>query len=107
MNKNCVFCRIVAGGSPADKEYEDHEMVVFPDIHPSAPVHLLFVSKKHGEEFHNVEPEKLLRMLTKVRERIGELNSPYRVVMNGAGATVVQNHLHVHLLGQVKHDRPV
>src|SRR3990172_481149 len=104
MDENCVFCKIVTGKLPADKKYEDEEMLVFPDVHPSAPVHLLIVSKVHGEEFHTVDASKLSRMLSKVREMIGELNFPYRVAMNGAGATVVHDHLHIHLLGRVKHD---
>jgi len=83
MDENCVFCKIVTGKLPADKKYEDEEMLVFPDVHPSAPVHLLIVSKVHGEEFHTVDASKLSRMLSKVREMIGELNFPYRVAMNG------------------------
>ena len=97
----CVFCDIVVGKLPADKIYEDEEMMVFPDIKPSASVHLLFVSKEHGEEFHNVDQSKLVRMLAKVKEKIGELKKPYRVTMNGSGATLVRDHLHIHLLGNV------
>lgn len=104
---DCVFCQIVKGQLPAGRIYEDEDVVVVPDKNPSASVHLLFISKNHGEEFHKTDPVKLSRVLDKVREKIGELNVPYRVVMNGNGATQVPDHLHIHLLGKVSADKPV
>jgi len=106
-NVDCVFCKIVGGQVPAEKIFEDDDVVVVPDKNPAVAIHWLFISKKHGEEFHKVDPVKLERILTKVREKIGELNAPYRVVMNGNGATQVPDHLHVHLLGKVSADKPV
>ena len=44
---NCIFCKIIAGDIPSSKVYEDEDMLVFKDIHPSAPVHLLMVPKRH------------------------------------------------------------
>ena len=99
--EDCVFCKIVRGEVPADKVYEDDEMMVFPDIKPSADTHLLFVSKKHGEEFDTIDLSKLARMLDKVRTKIKEMGMPYRVAMNGSGANLVSNHMHIHLLGNV------
>ncbi|OGC93207.1 hypothetical protein A3D85_02855 [Candidatus Amesbacteria bacterium RIFCSPHIGHO2_02_FULL_47_9] len=105
--ESCVFCKIAAGSLPAEKVYEDDEMIVIPDKNPAAAIHLLFISKSHGEEFHSVDPGKLARMLGKVREKIAELKMAYRVAMNGMGATLVSNHLHIHLLEKVSADRPV
>ena len=102
-----MFCKIAAVGIPAEKVWEDGEMMVFPDKNPGAPVHLLFVSKTHGEEFHTVEPVKLERMLARVREKIIELGVPYRVAMNGMGANLVPGHLHIHLLGKITAEKPV
>ena len=36
---------------PKEFTYEDEEIMVFPDIHPLKPVHLLIVPKKHVEDF--------------------------------------------------------
>jgi len=104
---DCVFCKIVSGQMPAERIFEDEDVVVVPDKNPSALIHWLFISKSHGEEFHKVDPEKLERMLARVREKIGELNVPYRVAVNGNGATQVADHLHIHLLGKVSADKPV
>lgn len=105
--KACIFCKIVSGEVPAERVFEDEDMIVIPDKFPSAPVHLLFVSRAHGEEFHKTDEGKLTRMLRKVREKALELAMSYRIAMNGAGASQIHDHLHIHLLGQVAHDRPV
>ena len=45
--KDCIFCKIVAGEIPARKRYEDDEIVIFEDIEPKAKIHLLCVPKEH------------------------------------------------------------
>ena len=43
---NCIFCKIVAGQIPSQQVYQDHEMVVFKDIHPAVGIlAVLFVIK--------------------------------------------------------------
>lgn len=108
--EGCVFCGIAAGKIPAEIMYQDEEMLVFPDKFPSAPIHLLCVSRVHGEELITVPADKLMRMLVWIR---GELKTrgldkkSYRISINGAGATLVKNHLHIHLLGDVSRERAV
>ncbi len=43
----CIFCRIAAGEIPSKKAYEDDEILVFHDIAPWAPVHVLVIPKEH------------------------------------------------------------
>ena len=47
MSDNCLFCKIIRGEIPADKLYEDEELLAFRDISPQAPVHFLVIPKKH------------------------------------------------------------
>lgn len=110
MDENCLFCKIVTGKAPAEKLGETEDLIVIPDISAQAPVHLLFVSKNHGEELANVEMAKLCRMFSQVQQEIQDRNltdSSYRIAINGAKATLVHKHLHIHLLGQVSPQRPV
>ena len=51
---SCIFCRIVAGEIPSRKAYEDDEMLVFHDIAPWAPVHVLMIPKEHVTSFYDV-----------------------------------------------------
>lgn len=105
MNKDCLFCKIVAGQIPADKLYEDDEVLAFRDISPQAPVHFLVIPKKHivGPAFIEAEDElligKMLRAAAMIAADLG-IGDGYRLVFNnGADAGQTVFHLHLHILG--------
>ena len=106
MVDSCLFCEIAAKEIDAEIIYEDDEILAFKDIKPQAPLHFLFIPKKHIETLNDISPEDAAligRMLSKVRDiavREGASEDGYRVVINcnrDAGQEVF--HLHVHLLG--------
>jgi histidine triad (HIT) family protein len=105
MDSECLFCRIAAGEIPAEKLYEDDEILVLRDIHPAAPTHALVIPKRHIATFADLAPEqdglagRLLRVAARVARQEG-LDAGYRLVGNcgrQAGQEVL--HIHVHLLG--------
>jgi histidine triad (HIT) family protein len=99
----CLFCRIVAGESPADIEYEDDAVLAFKDIYPKAPVHVLIVPKRHIASIAELElpdAELMGRCLLAAR-RIGEVKGfadrGYRVAVNcGPEGGQVVYHVHFH-----------
>ena len=101
----CIFCRIAAGEIPAQKLYEDEQCLVFRDIQPVAPTHLLVIPKQHIQsQAHAMEEhEALLGHLMRVAAESASkesLTKGFRVVVNTGdegGQTV--NHLHLHVLG--------
>ena len=102
----CIFCRIVAGTVPARFVYRDDDVVVFEDIHPAAPTHVLVVPRRHIPSLAVVEAAdvpllgKLLLVAASVAREVGLAERGYRVVINTGrwgGQTI--DHLHVHLLG--------
>lgn len=100
----CVFCKIRDREIPKEFTYEDEDVMVFPDIHPLKPIHLLVVSKKHIEDFLTLDDDSILGKMKKaaqmmVKEKQLE-DKGYRLVINGGGAQVI-NHLHIHLTGPV------
>ena len=106
MEESCIFCKIVNKEIPSEVVFEDEEVVAFKDLNPQAPLHVLFVPKKHIATLNDASSsdEGLLgRILTRVKDVAKEENvseDGYRVVINcnkGAGQEVF--HLHVHLLG--------
>ncbi|MBF8250216.1 MAG: putative HIT-like protein aq [Candidatus Levybacteria bacterium] len=100
--KDCVFCKIRDRIIPKEFTYEDEDVMVFPDIHPLKPVHLLIIPKQHIEDLLMMNDEKLMIKLNKViQEMIREQkleDKGYRVVINGGGAQII-DHLHFHLAG--------
>jgi len=100
--EDCIFCKIRDRIIPNEFTYEDRDIMVFPDIHPVKPTHLLIVPKKHIEDFLDLNDKDLLEKLQKTTQnmirkfKLG--NKGYRIGVNGGGAQII-DHLHVHLLG--------
>lgn len=105
MDKQCLFCKIREKEIPATFVYEDRDVMVFPDIHPQKPVHLLIVPKKHVSEFLVVDDHELFAKLGKVVQQMirekGLQDKGYRISINGGGLQDV-DHLHMHLMGPMK-----
>lgn len=102
--QDCVFCKIRDREIPKEFTYEDEDVMVFPDIYPLKPIHILIVTKKHIEDFldlsDNVLLEKIKRVIQMMVKQKKLENKGYRLVVNGGGAQIV-NHLHVHLTGPI------
>ena len=56
---DCIFCRIVAGGLPAAKVYEDDHVLAFLDIAPVTPGHVLVIPKRHYPLLTDMPPEEM------------------------------------------------
>ena len=99
---DCLFCKFVTGEIKKDFLYEDDDVVVFADIHPLKPVHLLIIPKKHVTEFQAVEDpilfQKVFSVVAKMIKREGLTDKPHRIGINGGGAQEI-DHLHIHLMG--------
>ncbi|MCK4840068.1 MAG: histidine triad nucleotide-binding protein [Desulfobulbaceae bacterium] len=102
---DCIFCKIVSGEIPANKLYEDDEILAFLDMHPQAPTHFLVIPKKHikGPADMGAEDITLIGKLVKKGADLAHENgigSNFRLVMNnGAGAGQTVFHIHLHVLG--------
>ncbi|HFQ13881.1 MAG TPA: histidine triad nucleotide-binding protein [Gammaproteobacteria bacterium] len=101
----CLFCRIAAGEIPADKVYEDEQVVAFRDINPKADVHLLVIPRRHIAGLNELEPAHdaliahIMRLLPALAREQG-LESGFRTIINtGRDGGQEVFHLHVHLLG--------
>ncbi len=106
MPEDCLFCKIVNREIPSEFLYEDDDYVVFRDINPAAPVHLLLVPKEHVRSINDLEGDhdilvgKLFPLAAKMAEQEGVNKSGYKLLFNvekGGGQEIF--HLHLHLLG--------
>jgi histidine triad (HIT) family protein len=101
-----LFPKIVAREIPARIISEDDDLIVFHDVNPQAPIHVLLVPKKPIPRLAEATAEDgivLAKLLLKAQETakaLGIAQTGFRVVINSGrngGETVP--HLHVHLLG--------
>lgn len=104
--QDCIFCRIASGEIPATIVHQDEQVVVFRDIAPQAPVHVLIVPKLHISgldgltDSHRDLMGHIALVAQKVAVELGIAKGGYRLVTNcgpDAGQTVP--HLHFHLMG--------
>lgn len=95
----CIFCKIANKANPAEIVYEDEEILGFKNIEPEAPIHLLFIPKKHIE--WRDEEIKFLNQLILVAKKIAiEQNIfPACKLIFNIGKTGHISHVHLHLIG--------
>jgi len=100
MERNCLFCKIVAGEIPATIVASNELAIAFNDISPVAPTHLLVIPKAHYENVSELTREdgaSLLALLSLAEEVAAGVD--FRLVFNsGAGVGQSVFHAHGHLL---------
>ena len=103
--ENCIFCQIISGKIPTDFVYDDKKLVVFTDIIPSAPVHLLIVPREHIAKLQDLgdNNKELLGHILLTANKVAKMKNiekGFKIVINcGSGGGQEVPHLHVHLLG--------
>src|SRR5436190_17018923 len=102
---NCVFCKIIAGQIPSRKVHEDDELLVFHDIAPWAPVHVLMIPKAHIGSLYDVEAAhapllgRMLAMAPQLMRELGVTNGFRTLVNTGRDGLQEVAHLHIHVMG--------
>ncbi len=104
MEPDCVFCKIIRKELPSEILHESSDVVIIPDIRPSAPVHYLVIPKRHiaSIEMMKKEEEALVgQMIYMAKEGAKKLGlSGYKLVFNvGRDGGQIIDHIHLHLLG--------
>ena len=108
---DCIFCKIANKTAPAEIIYEDKETLGFRSVHPEAPIHLLFVPKRHIE-WKDKFDEKDLSLLSKLisaAKKIAikqKIDCACKLIFN-VGKTGHISHIHLHLLGGWKKKIPM
>ncbi len=102
---DCIFCKIANKEINAEIVSEDGDFVVFKDINPKAPVHLLIIPKAHigpVNTLNNKDKEIIGGIILKAKEmaeKVSVSESGYRLIFNiGRDAGMEVEHLHLHLL---------
>lgn len=102
---DCVFCKIAKKEIPSQTVYEDEKIIIFKDLEPVAPIHLLAIPKIHIESANGINPNNsqfishIFEVIANKSNEFG-LKNGFRIVNNCGkfgGQTVM--HLHFHILG--------
>ena len=105
IDKDCIFCKIIRNEIPSTRVYEDDDVLVFKDIHPSAPVHLLLIPKKHIAKLSEAQPEdlpllgKMMLVASQVARENGSVDGFRTIINDGRVGRQDVFHLHMHVLG--------
>ncbi len=101
---DCLFCKIIAGDIPAEVIYQTEDVLVFRDVNPVAPTHLLAVPKQHISTINELDESnatlvgKMYLAAKEVARQENIQEQGYRTVINcgeNAGQTVFHIHLHI------------
>ncbi len=100
---SCIFCEIIRKERPAKIFYEDDATIVFADINPKAPIHLLICPKEHHEWIYKLPEPLTLRLIKTIGITAEKLNleDNFRLQLhNGAKAGQIIKHLHFHFISR-------
>jgi histidine triad (HIT) family protein len=102
---DCIFCKIIAGEIPASTVYEDDDVLVFDDIRPAAPVHMLIVPKRHIVSLAHITGDdtallgKMLALAPRLAAERGLTHGFKTSINTGKGGGQEVFHLHIHVYG--------
>jgi histidine triad (HIT) family protein len=100
---DCIFCKIFRKEIPANEVLRTDDALVFRDLNPQAPSHMLVIPRRHATDLGSfvaaAEPAEVGHLFA-LASQAGRAASPggYRVVVNegpDAGQSVFHLHLHV------------
>jgi len=101
----CLFCRIVRGEIPANKVYEDEDVLAFHDIRPVAPVHFLIIPKEHVPTLYEADMAqhralgKMLALAGALARKEGAADGFRTIVNTGRVGHQEVYHVHMHVIG--------
>lgn len=108
---DCIFCRIVAGDTPASFVYEDETVVAFLDTMPINAGHTLVIPRRHAEHLADMQSEEAAPMWEAARKvGAGLRASGLRCdgvnlhLADGAAAGQEVFHVHLHVIPRWRND---
>ena len=102
---DCIFCSILKGDAPACMVYEDEDCVVFMDLFPMRPGHVLVIPRQHATYLGDLTPAvrahliEVAHWVIKAQKASGLPCDGNNVFLNdGPDANQHVPHVHFHVL---------
>ena len=102
---DCIFCDIANEKVPKEFVYKDESLMIFKDIKPLAPIHLLIVPKEHIASINDLEERHKeligeMFLLAKKTAKEQKIDDGYKLAFNtGRKGGQLIDHIHLHLMG--------
>ena len=109
-DRECVFCRIIAGELPAQIVAEDQRTVSFMDISPATRGHALVVPREHARDLLEIDSDDLqatiLAAQRLARTAMQRLGADGINLLNSCGSPAWQTvfHFHIHVIPRYEGD---
>ncbi len=103
MSEDCIFCKIIRGDFGTEFVMETENTVVFNDVNPKAPVHMLVCPKKHIASLIELDDKDLMAELlqtVKAAAKKAGLKAYKTQINTGKEAGQEVFHLHIHVMGK-------
>lgn len=101
---DCVFCKIVAGDSPATIIQEVRDSLVIVPLNPVVEGHLIVIPKKHVADAHE-EPYVTAKTMLDAADYSRTVNDDANFITSvGKPATQSVFHLHIHIVPRSEDD---
>lgn len=94
-----IFTKIIKGEVPCHKVHEDERIIIFLDIHPLTPGHMLVVPKNQVDHFDDLPAEDhtaLFAVVRRAAKQLKQVLQPERVCLRVEGFDVPHAHVHVY-----------
>lgn len=106
---DCIFCKIIKKEIPAEIVFENENILVFKDIHPIAPVHLLIIPKKHIVSINDLKKDdielmgEMILIAKELAKSFDISEKGYKLLIRtGEWGGQEVAHIHLHLIGGAK-----
>jgi histidine triad (HIT) family protein len=97
--QDSIFTKIIKGGIPSHKVYEDDRILAFLDIHPLSEGHTLVVPKKQVEFVWDLDDETYLALMSVCKKLAVHLREALQVPYVGEKIVGIDvPHAHIHLI---------
>lgn len=107
---DCIFCKIIHKGIPAQVIYENDKAIAVLDIHPRAPGHSVVLPKRHVQSVLELDEADIGPVFGAVKAATAMLKTAlepdgFNIGINqGRASGQAVDHLHIHVIPRWNND---
>lgn len=110
VDKDCIFCKIIAGDIPSRTVYEDDDYKAILDVSPASRGHVIILPKYHAADIFELPDDKaagvmpVAKKIAAAQMKVFSCDGVNILQNNGEAAGQTVFHLHVHVIPRYEND---